>query len=294
LKLELSNFDQVRKLTQGKIKTQNNIHKLQVDDLTFEGNSVPDGFFQSISSLKKIDREFLTRSELYQSAQDTYRYVLKICRSGQHIPKVSLQTAEAILKSLRPSVNDFYSITPAHFLNGGSNALVHFQFLINSAIDDINNMAIEELNMVWACILHKGHDKDKFNHRSYRTISTCPFLSKAIDAYISSLYRDRWNEFTAETQFQKQASSHELAALLLTESINHSLKTLHRPIFVLYLDAKSAFDLALKEHIINNLYDYGHRGQEVTLISMRLSNRKTVCEWDRVLMGPIDDECGVE
>ena len=108
------------------------------------------------------------------------------------------------------------------------------------------------------------------------------------------MYRDRWNEFTAETQFQKQASSHELAAVLLTESVNHSLKTLHRPIFVLYLNAKSAFDLAMKEHIINNLYDYGHRGQEVALINMRLSNRKTVCEWDQVLMGPIDDECGVE
>lgn len=294
LKLDHPHFNQVKAVTGGKTKPLSNINKLIVDDLTFENDRVPDGFFHSISLLKKIDQVSLSKSESYLSSQETYKYVLKICQSGQKVPKVSLQKAEIILRSLRPSVNDFYSITPAHFLNGGQAALIHFQFLINCAIDNMNNMSNDELNMVWACILHKGHDKDKHNHRSYRTISTCPFLSKAIDAYIYSLYSDRWNQHTAETQFQKQSSSHELAALLLTESITHSLKTLHRPAFVLYLDAKSAFDLALKEHIINNLFEYGHRDQEVLLIDMRLSNRKTVCEWNKILMGPIHDECGVE
>ena len=30
------------------------------------------------------------------------------------------------------------------------------------------------------------------------------------------------------------------------------------------------------------------------MIDQRLKNRKTVCEWNRTLMGPIADECGVE
>ena len=106
-------------------------------------------------------------------------------------------------------------------------------------------------------------------------------------AYI--LYSQRWQQFTAETQFQKQSSSHELAAVLLSETISHSVKTRSEPVFVIYLDAKSAFDLALKEHIINNLFEYGLRDQGTVLIDKRLSNRRTVCEWNRILMGPIID-----
>ena len=63
---------------------------------------------------------------------------------------------------------------------------------------------------------------------------------------------------------------------------------------MLYLEAKSAFDLALKEFIINNLYDCGIQDQAIILIDNRLKNRKTVCEWNKVQMGPIKDECGVE
>ena len=155
-------------------------------------------------------------------------------------------------------------------------------------------MTIDELNLVWACVLYKGHRKDRSLDRSYRTISTCPFLSKAIDSYISILYSSKWNKFTSETQFQTKSSSHELAALTLTEAIIHSTKSLSKPVYVLYLDARSAFDLALKEFIINNLYEYGVQDQGVILIDQRLKNRKTVCEWDKVLMGPIKDECGVE
>ena len=148
--------------------------------------------------------------------------------------------------------------------------------------------------MVWACILYKGHEKDRYSDRSYRTISTCPLISKAIDSYIASLYSSTWNSFTSETQFQGLSSSHELAGLTLTEAVTHSINVLSKPVFVLYLDARSAFDLALKEFIINNLFHFGIRNQGLLLIDQRLANRQTVCEWNKVLMGPIKDLCGVE
>ena len=72
-------------------------------------------------------------------------------------------------------------------------------------------------------ILFKGHNKDRESDRSYRTISTCPFLSKALDKYVGGLCESGWAAAQAETQFQGTGSSHELAALLLTETIQHSL-----------------------------------------------------------------------
>ena len=76
--------------------------------------------------------------------------------------------------------------------------------------------------------------------------------------------------------------------------IQHSLHTLGMPAYVLFLDARSAYDLVIREFIINNLYDYGIRDQGIIMIDQRLKNRKTICEWNKEMMGPIDDECGVE
>ena len=263
-------------------------------DRVYVGNNVPDGFYDSISSLKSLDQQELASSKSFSSVSENYRHILKLCKSASKVPPLSEIKARQILKSIKPSVNDYYSITAAHYLHSGQAGLEHFCLLLNTLIEDLNNVSVDELNMVWACILHKGHDKDRSSHRSYRTISTCPFLSKALDCYVSTLYSPIWNKHTSPTQFQVKSSSHDLAALTLTETILHSTKTLSKPAFVLYLDARSAFDVALKEFIINNLYHYGIQDQGLVLIDQRLRNRKTICEWNKVLMGPIPDQCGVE
>ena len=56
----------------------------------------------------------------------------------------------------------------------------------------------------------------------------------------------------------------------------------------------SAFDLVIREMLINNLYHYGIQDQGLLLIDQRLKHRVTVCEWDGHLMGPISDKWGVK
>ena len=271
-----------------------NVHKLHVGNKVYEDPTVPDGFYDSISSLKTLDQLKLSSSSHFQSAKDDYRNILKICSSGCPVPPISLQKTHEILKKLRPSVSDLYSITAYHYLHGGDSALEHLHLLLNGLIADINNLTVDELNTVWACILFKGHGKDRSVDRSYRTISTCPFVSKVLDTYIADLYSSTWNADTCTTQFQKRSSSHDLAALLLTETINHSMTFLSKPVYALYLDAMSAFDLLLHELLIGKLFSTGIHDQGLTMIATRLTNRKTVCEWKKILMGPITDECGVE
>lgn len=119
-------------------------------------------------------------------------------------------------------------------------------------------------------------------------------ISKALDSYIGSLYSDGWSNAQADTQFQGTGSSHKLAALLLTESINHSLYVLKKPYFLLLLDAKSAFDLIPKESVIVNAFKAGTQDQGLLYLNNRLGNRQTFCEWSKSLMGPIHDNLGVE
>ena len=64
---------------------------------------------------------------------------------------------------------------------------------------------------------------------------------------------NEWKEKQAPTQFQGQGMSHEMAALLLTITIQKSLND-KKPIFVLLLDAKSAFDLVIRQILVRRFY----------------------------------------
>ena len=195
---------------------------------------------------------------------------------------------------MKATVVDYWSITPLHFLNAGSEGLHHFNFLMNQVILNVNASSVKELNTAYALLLHKSHGKSKTSERSYRTISTCPVLAKGLDMFIHDLFIQQWNASQAPTQYQGEGSSHELAALLITETIQESLHHHHSPVFLLFLDARSAFDTVVISFLIRNLYFCGMSGNSIHYLNNRLSNRVTFCDWNKEIMGPIKDQQGLE
>ena len=108
-------------------------------------------------------------------------------------------------------------------------------------------------------------------------------------------YLETWDQDQSPTQFQGSGSSHELASLLLTECIQFSMKSLKKPTYVLYLDAKSAFDVVQKELLIKNLFFLLENPEQLLLhVNNRIANRKTYLDWNGSLMGPITDQQGLE
>ena len=87
--------------------------------------------------------------------------------------------------------------------------------------------------------------------------------------------------------------SHELASLLVTLAIHNSL-SLSEPLFILLLDAKSAFDLVLRQILVRRLFLDTTPDQRIRYWDLRLSNRTTFCQWEGDTMGPISDELGLE
>ena len=73
------------------------------------------------------------------------------------------------------------------------------------------------------------------------------------------------------------------------------MHTLKQPIFILYLDAQSAFDVVLRELLVKNLFhNCNTAGHSLLYINNRLGSRRTFIDWDGQLMGPIIDEQGLE
>ena len=97
----------------------------------------------------------------------------------------------------------------------------------------------------------------------------------------------------------KPRLSSKILALLTTLHLSFSqrLSSIHRaqqPVFVLLLDAKSAFDKVATERAVRNDYLAGTTDQGLIYLDSRLRNRKTYIEGNKVLMGPIDDTIAVE
>ena len=165
---------------------------------------------------------------------------------------------------------------------------------MTALISNLNNASIHEVNDIWAMVLYKGHQKDKESDRSYRTISTCPLIAKCLDIFIGQRYYAKWRMAQAPTQFQGEGSSHELAALLLSETVQHSLFKDCQPVFALFLDAKSAFDVVVRQNAIVEAYHAGTTDQGLLYLDARMANRRTFPQWGTTIMGPICDKRGVE
>ena len=96
------------------------------------------------------------------------------------------------------------------------------------------------------------------------------------------------------TLFQGSNSSHELAALSITEAVIQGLYVNKEPVYFLSLDALSAFDRVIIEHAIREAYLAGTQDEGLVYLDNRLKSRETFIEWDTEILGPIRDTNGLE
>ena len=267
---------------------------IMVEGKKYGGDMVIDGFYASLLKLKSLDEIDLAANPDNDDLQADYLNIKYLCNNKTDLPPIALSKSSSILKRIKPAVSDFNSITAKHFINAGLAGFVHFNLVLNAFIIDVNNATVEELNSVYALLLYKGHKKDRTVDSSYRTISTCPLIAKGLDMYVRDLFISKWNSKQADTQYQGDGSSHELASLLITEAVQTSRYVLKQPIFLLFLDARSAFDNVVTPYLIRQLYMSGMEGNSLLYIDNRLTNRLSFLEFNKETVGPIHDECGLE
>ena len=67
-----------------------------------------------------------------------------------------------------------------------------------------------------------------------------------------------------------------------------------KPIFVLFLDAKSAFDVIVRQNAIVEAFKAGTTDEALLYLDARMANRRTFPQWGKTIMGPICDALGLE
>ena len=141
-KILLKHPNDVFKAIKNRKSTQtSDIKTLQVGEKTYTDNNIADGFYDNISQLKTLHD---VTSPSFERFSEDHRHIVEICKSGAKIPKLTEEKAEHLLRKIKPGVSDYFSVTAAHFLNGGTVAIQHFQFLLNTIIDNIEVCSVEE------------------------------------------------------------------------------------------------------------------------------------------------------
>ena len=135
-----------------------------------------------------------------------YAYIIQLCNASNPIPAISEIDTLKLLNMMKPNVADYFSITTSHYLNAGPPGWKHFCLLLNILLLKVSNTTISEVNTAYACILFKGHNKDRTLSTTYRTISTCPVVAKALDMFIRKLFE------SSGTLIRRKLSSKEWGA----------------------------------------------------------------------------------
>ena len=156
------------------------IPELKAGDNIYYGENVADGFFQNIKNLKTLNSD-TKACESCLNIKFDYSLIIDLCKAGQKIPSITLVKAEELLQALKPQFCDHFNMSALHFIHGSPLAVLHFQFIVNSAIENIDVTSCEEMNDTHACVLFKGHSKDKTLASSYRTISSFSELGSAMN-----------------------------------------------------------------------------------------------------------------
>ena len=74
----------------------------------------------------------------------------------------------------------------------------------------------------------------------------------------------------------------------------YSLNVADEPVYLLVLDAQSAYDRCLRQILCTELFKAGVTGSALLLLNNRLENRTTVYQWDGEMLGPARDTTGFE
>ena len=134
------------------------LDKLEAGGYVFYGDEVADGFFLAMTNLKNPSLDISTPSV---DASLIFSTIISICAQSTPIPESTYSEAFSLLKTLNLHVSDMHSISPTHYLAAGTTGISHFQALLNTLVKNVNLSTLEELNLAWVVMLHKGGSKPR-------------------------------------------------------------------------------------------------------------------------------------
>ena len=172
---------------------------------------------------------------------------------------------------------DIYNISAEHLSYGADVIVPGLTELLNKMLQFGIVPDSLKLGVFTPVFKRKGSNLE---FKNYRGITVTPILSKVLETVLWERIKPIILEHQNKLQRGFTESSSPMnCSLILEESIREN-KDNNLPIYIAFLDAKSAFDVVSHTSLMRKLFHIGIDGQCWNLTDSRHSNAETVVKWD--------------
>ena len=200
----------------------------------------------------------------------------------------------AVLKKLKCNkACDIYKVTAEHLKFAGDEVLSLLCTLVNRVLDDIQYLGAPEFKAAVASVIHKGKDKPKHHHKSYRLVRVCPQIGRIIDEHIRPMAVQLSKPLQSNNQYGfTENISYLMGALQRHEAQKHCIDT-KKTFFGCSLDGDSAFEVVCRTIQQRELYFSGEIGQLSKYNSSCYQNTETCIKMNGKISKPLQENLGV-
>ena len=191
---------------------------------------------------------------------------------------VSDEQVKKALKSMnKGKAADIHGVTVEHFLYGGGALLEKVTGIMNSVFRFGRVTEALSIGTLTPVFKNKGLSTDAKNYRGITILLT-------ITKIIETLLRDRVQPLIEAQQnsLQRGFTKHSspMNCFLIVEETIREYKDLRKPVYIAFLDAKSAFDVVSHDSPLRKLFHAGVEGVSWSLVHSLHAEAESVVKWN--------------
>ena len=252
------------------------VEDINVDGINYSGEETVTGFkvhFENLAQTSDCD-SFLHQ---YDDQVSIEIDAIQSLVDQNHVKPVSEQEYEDATKSINTGkAPDIHGLTIEHIINAGP----AFQTALLNVINTIFQLGvipkILKTGILTPVFKNKGNISEVCN---YRGITVLPVFEKIVESIlrrrISPLIQQKQNSH--QRGFTPGVSP--LHASLIIEEVTRETRDKHSQCNLIFLDAKSAFDVVNHKHLLRRLYHAGVQDKHWQLIQSLHTDSCSVIKW---------------
>ena len=206
--------------------------------------------------------------------------IMDICSSSSEKDDSELITVEQVKKAIsslnKGKAPDYHGMQAEHILYGGEELLQYLTLPVNCIFDQGKITDALKIGVLTPIFKNKGSNKDA---RNYRGITILPIITKIVEILLRNRIQPLIEEVQSNLQRGFTRHSSPMNCSLILEEVIREYKDQRKPLYIAFLDVKSAFDVVSHDSLLRKLFHIGVEGTNWTLIHSLHQGAKSVIKW---------------
>ena len=271
------------------------VNELHVDGKVYSdaGSGILEGWFEHFKSLATPSENPDFDDNYKQLVDSEVREIIDMC-SNLNTESQELvtrqQVEEAIISLNRGKAPDVYGLTAEHFLYGGEALVDTTTSIINGLFKFGRLSEALKVGVLTPVYKKKGSAVEAKN---YRGITILPIVTKVLEVVIRKKMGPliEANQNSLQRGFTRNSSP--MNGSLILEEVIREHKDKRLPLYIAFLDAKSAFDVVFHNSLMRKLFHIGVDGADWMLVNSMHQGAQSVVKWEGAVSDRFEVKQGV-